>query len=115
MKYQKSLSACACLFSLATSSPAQEPQSDPEELFETAWKLYDLNYGVFVPKNVDWTLLYGVYRPKVTAQTTEDELFEIIGAMLKQLNDNHVSIRSDKNSLVIMTKNIQPFQLRSMQ
>ncbi len=71
-----------CVVSLLAGAPAQEPQIGPEEIFETAWKLYDLNYGVFIPKKVDWNLLYNAYRPKVTAQTTPDELFEIIGAML---------------------------------
>ncbi len=88
-----------CVVSLLAGSPAQEPQIGPEEIFETAWKLYDLNYGVFIPKKVDWNLLYNVYRPNVTAQTTPDELFEIIGAMLKQLNDNHVSIRSESRRI----------------
>ena len=81
-------------FTLSSSLVAQE-LSDPELNFEAAWKSYDLNYGAFIPKKVDWDLLYRVYRPKVTPQTTDDELFDIISAMLKQLNDNHVSLRTE--------------------
>ncbi|MFC1556637.1 S41 family peptidase, partial [candidate division KSB1 bacterium] len=75
---------------------AQE-QYDPEMIFEAVWKAFDQNYGAFIPKKVDWNLLYQVYRPKVTPLTTDDELFNIIGAMLKHLNDNHVSLRGDND------------------
>ena len=73
----------------------QEDQtlSDPEKNFEHLWKDFDLNYGIFGPKRVDWDLLYRVYRPKVTPETTDDELFAIMSGMLKQLNDNHVRLR----------------------
>ena len=81
-------------FTLSSCLIAQK-LSDPEKNFETMWKLYDLNYGIFIPKKVNWDLLYRVYRPKVTPQTTDDELFDIMSAMLKQLNDNHVSLRSE--------------------
>lgn len=69
--------------------------SEPEKNFEHLWKDFDLNYGIFGPKRVDWDLLYKVYRPKVTPQTTEEELFTIMSGMLKQLNDNHVRLRKE--------------------
>ena len=88
------LSLVFVFFFFVFSSPITQDMNDPELNFEAAWKSYDLNYGAFIPKKVDWDLLYRVYRPKVTPQTTDDELFDIISAMLKQLNDNHVGLRT---------------------
>lgn len=68
--------------------------SEPEKNFEHLWKIFDRNYGIFLPKRVDWKLLYQVYRPKVTASTTDEELFDIMASMLGHLNDNHVNLLS---------------------
>jgi len=72
---------------------AREPEaSDPEYNFEVLWETFDRNYGIFGPKRVDWDALYRVYRPLVTRETTEDELFEIMSRLLGHLNDNHVTL-----------------------
>ncbi len=70
-----------------------QDSKDPVENFEFLWKTFDEKYGIFLPKRVDWDLLYKVYRPKVTKNTTDKELFEIMSNMLGHLNDNHVRIR----------------------
>ncbi|KPK24693.1 MAG: hypothetical protein AMJ70_01150 [Dehalococcoidia bacterium SG8_51_3] len=80
-----------CLF--AVFSNAQE-LSDPEKNFEYLWKEFDRRYALFLPKRIDWNLLYRVYRPKVTPQTSDDELFEIMSKMLTRLNDLHVRLDS---------------------
>ncbi|MGD8698938.1 MAG: S41 family peptidase, partial [Gemmatimonadales bacterium] len=56
------------------------------------WQTFDRNYALFGAKRVDWAALYRVYRPMVTAETTDDELFEIMSNMLEHLNDNHVRL-----------------------
>jgi carboxyl-terminal processing protease len=70
--------------------------SEPEKNFEYLWKTFDRYYGIFLPKRVDWDLLYKVYRPRVTPKTTDDELFDIMAGMLGHLNDNHVRLASPK-------------------
>jgi carboxyl-terminal processing protease len=71
----------------------REPEAlDPEYNFEVLWETFDRNYGIFGPKRVDWDALYRVYRPLVTRETTEDELFEIMSHLLGHLNDNHVRL-----------------------
>lgn len=79
------------------SAPAQE-LSDPEKNFEHLWKAYDMNYAIFRAKNVDWQALYSVYRPMVTPETTEDELFDVMTNMLGHLNDNHVLLMTEDQS-----------------
>lgn len=65
---------------------------DPEKNFEFLWKTFDRNYALFGAKGVDWDALYNVYRPRVTAETTDEELFTIMSDMLGHLNDNHVRL-----------------------
>jgi C-terminal processing protease CtpA/Prc/Flp pilus assembly protein TadD len=75
---------------------ASQELSGPEKNFEHLWRTLDQNYALFGPRHVDWPALYKLYRPRVTAQTTDDELFAIMTAMLGHLNDNHVLLMSEK-------------------
>ena len=84
------------LIALSGASPGiAEPAaelSEPEENFEHLWRTFDRNYALFGAKKVDWDALYALYRPQVTAETTGDELFEIMSNLLAHLNDNHVRL-----------------------
>ncbi|MFZ2489914.1 MAG: S41 family peptidase [Thermoanaerobaculia bacterium] len=75
----------------ATPREAANPR-DPVLNFEHVWKTLDKNYAQFGVKNVDWDALYRVYRPKVTPATTDEELWNIILDMMRNLNDNHVCL-----------------------
>ncbi|MEK6322033.1 MAG: S41 family peptidase [Acidobacteriota bacterium] len=86
----------AALFVVAPRFATAQELSEPEKNFEHLWKTYDRNYALFGAKHIDWDALYKVYRPRVTAKTTEDELFQIIADMLGNLNDNHVRLISPK-------------------
>ena len=83
-----------CFFILGVVVSSAQNQSEPEKNFEYLWKDFNERYALFSPKRVDWDLLYRVYRPMVTAQTTDDELFEIMSNMLTHLNDLHVRLDS---------------------
>jgi C-terminal processing protease CtpA/Prc/Tfp pilus assembly protein PilF len=91
-------SAVSIILLLLVSPVAAEELSPPEKNFEYLWQALDRNYGIFGPKRVDWDALYGVYRPRVTPATGDDDLFEIMSDMLGHLNDNHVFIASDDPS-----------------
>jgi C-terminal processing protease CtpA/Prc len=86
--------AVLIVVAMTTSLPwaVAEDLSAPEKTFESLWKTFDRGYGNFVPKKIDWDLLYKVYRPRVTPATTDDELFAIMSEMLGHLNDNHVNL-----------------------
>ena len=87
------LSCCICL---SAASPVTKAQSekDPIRLFEELWKTYYMNYALFGVKHIDWDALYRVYRPRVTAHTSDDELFAVMSDMLGNLNDNHIRLTS---------------------
>jgi hypothetical protein len=65
---------------------------DPEETFETLWTTFHNRYPFFEIRNVDWHEQYDRYRPKVTAETTDQELFDILCGLLAPLNDGHVTL-----------------------
>ncbi|MCP4724905.1 MAG: S41 family peptidase [bacterium] len=79
---------------IASMSCFAQTTDNPVENFEAMWNLYDSNYALFGPKNIDWDMIYELYRPKVNAGTTNEELFLILSNMLEHLNDNHVNLRS---------------------
>jgi carboxyl-terminal processing protease len=72
---------------------------DPEMNFEQLWKTFHRRYPFFALRNVDWTRQYETYRPMVTRNTSDDELFEIVSQMLAPLNDGHVELiaKADRN------------------
>ena len=65
---------------------------DPERSFEQLWNTFHRRYPFFALRNVDWTIQYKTYRPKVTSKTSDDELFHIFSQMLAPLNDGHVEL-----------------------
>jgi len=65
---------------------------DPELNFEVFWHYFDENYAFFDLRKVDWDQVYETYRPRVTSKTTDDELLEILSAILGSLDDLHVSL-----------------------
>jgi len=68
--------------------------NDPQASFERLWKTFDEKYSLFGVKGVDWKTLYRVYRPRVTKETTDQELLQILCDLIRHLNDNHVQLIS---------------------
>jgi tetratricopeptide (TPR) repeat protein len=83
---------------LSTFSPGAPPQNprDPVANFEYAWSRLDRNYAQFGAKHIDWDAVHRVYRAQVTPATTDEELWNILHAMLRTLNDAHVCLQDAK-------------------
>ncbi len=88
------VATCVFLFSCGKSIIGGDFDQSPERNFEILWQEFNDFYALFEVKNVDWNALYRVHRPSITAQTTQEELFEILSVMLENLNDGHVSLVS---------------------
>lgn len=69
-----------------------QPANDPEALFENLWTVYVENYGPTQERQIDWDALYTLYRPQISANTTDDELWSVLTAMLAHLDDGHVNL-----------------------
>jgi len=72
-----------------------EPEVDtPENNFELLWSDFNENYGLFEAREWNWDSIYMVYRPQVTNQTSDDELWDIFKNMISYLDDSHTFIYS---------------------
>jgi Peptidase family S41/Tricorn protease C1 domain len=70
---------------------------DPEKNFEDLWETFHNRYPFFELRNVDWKKQYDTYKPKVTRETSDDELFDIFCQMLAPLDDGHVELKAKAN------------------
>ncbi len=64
----------------------------PELNFMTLWKEFNTRYSFFEVKKINWDSLYSVYRPQVTSQTSNIDLFRIMSSLLGHLKDGHVNL-----------------------
>ena len=69
-----------------------EPENNPEAIFENFWKTFDEEYAVFEERGVDWDDQYAGFRPSVTANTSDDELWAYLTQMVGPLDDGHVTL-----------------------
>ena len=72
-----------------------DPANNPIENFDLLWKTVDEKYSFFEFKDIDWDDAYRRYRPLVTADMREEELFNVMADMLFELRDGHVNLTSD--------------------
>ncbi|MEO6315748.1 MAG: S41 family peptidase [Chitinophagaceae bacterium] len=66
--------------------------SSPEKNFEFFWNTFNKYYPNFKIRKVDWQEQYKKYRPLVTKNTTDDELFNLLNEMVTPLRDGHIAI-----------------------
>jgi C-terminal processing protease CtpA/Prc len=71
--------------------------TDPKTNFEYLWKQCDEKYSYFDLKKIDWDAMKAKYETKITNKTTDQELFDILGAMLSELKDDHTNLMSNFN------------------
>jgi len=68
------------------------PETDSFAIFDEYSKLVKEKYAMLEFKDVDITSLENSLRSQITDQTTENELFEIIGQITLSLRDGHSSL-----------------------
>jgi hypothetical protein len=66
--------------------------NDPETNFEVFWNTFAEQHGFLKHRGVDWAATYKAFRPRVTAATTPEQLFDIFSAMIEPLHDAHTFI-----------------------
>lgn len=79
-------------FSCGKSIIGGDQDLSPEHNFEILWQEFNDFYALFETKNVDWDGIYRFLRPRITPQSTQQELFAICALMLEYLNDRHVGL-----------------------
>jgi len=100
MKLSRLIFLASLAFSGTSGAVCQEP-SAPEKNFEALWETFNNRYAFFELRGVDWRSQYDTFRPRVTEDTTDEELFIILSDMLRPLKDAHVNLKTkgqDKQS-----------------
>jgi hypothetical protein len=72
----------------------------PLATFDVFWQTYAENYPFFAAKGVDWDRVRDRYRPRITADMTDDQLFAVLRAMIEPLGDAHTGIRTGRKEFV---------------
>ncbi len=65
--------------------------------FEYLWNECDKKYSYFELKNINWDELHLKYRAMVHDGMSQDSLFKVMGAMLRELKDDHTNLMSSLN------------------
>ena len=87
--------ATLCL--LLTSCITEDtPHNTQEGNFDYLWKILDEHYCFFEEKNklygVDWNDVYAHYKPQVSPNMSNEQLFKLCAQMLYELRDGHVNL-----------------------
>src|SRR5215210_1904322 len=88
------LSLCAILASCEKVIIPESAKSDAVTVFETLWQTIDKGYSFFEYKSIDWNAVYQTYRPRISNNMTDRELFNVCSEMLRVLKDGHVNLRA---------------------
>lgn len=90
------ISSCSSRKEAATFRKA--PTSMQELNFEVFWQTFEDNYAFFELKGVDWKETYKTFRPHVTTETSDDELFKILSDMARPFKDGHIHIEANEDN-----------------
>ena len=69
-----------------------QPGNNPETIFENLWHTFNEEYAPFEERNTDWESEYVRFRPLINQNSTDDELFDVLSALLATLDDGHVTL-----------------------
>lgn len=69
--------------------------TSPNENFEYLWNECNEKYSYFDLKGVDWNQVKTEYGSKIYEGMSEDSLFNVLGAMLSELRDDHANLISN--------------------
>lgn len=72
----------------------QPSLSNPAYLFELFCATLKENYAFSLERHLDWAKIYAQYRPRVKANTTQRELFDLLGEIVTLTQDQHTKIIS---------------------
>ena len=73
-------------------SCARQVAPDPISTFDVPWSTIAENYNSLGRRSINWAATRDLYRPRVTADTSPEQLFTILQAMIEPFGHAHTSI-----------------------
>ncbi|MGD1946337.1 MAG: S41 family peptidase [Croceivirga sp.] len=83
---------------------AKAMAQNPEHNFEVLWDTFKNHYAYFELRGIDAENMYAKYRPRISPETSEAELFLILYEMLESFDDGHIGINAEKEVLKAASK-----------
>jgi len=125
-KFQKSLIKGIRLIIIALTLPLflsachdmPDYNDDPYGNFDALAEIVGNRYCYFREKNIDWNEVTARYRTRISPDTHQLELFDIMSEMLNELQDGHVNLSSSFNTSYYRkwwSDYPQDFNLRTLQ
>jgi hypothetical protein len=79
------LSGCEMMFQ-------EQPENTPIAIFENLWNTFNEEYAPFDERNIDWNAEYSRFRPLISENTSQDELYVVLTQLLATLDDGHINL-----------------------
>ena len=73
---------------------SRKQKKDPFHNFDVLWNTFNEQYAYFDLRATDWEESYKKFRPQITANTSDVELYRIFSNMLDEIGDGHVDIEA---------------------
>ncbi|MGB0978567.1 MAG: S41 family peptidase, partial [Croceimicrobium sp.] len=70
----------------------EDPNSTPEENFQSLAKTVGEKYSFFELKDIDWESSSNFYRQRLSPDMSDEALFEVLDSLLYILRDGHVNL-----------------------
>lgn len=64
--------------------------------FDLVWDDFDKTYSFFELKKLNWDSVRTVYRPMLSDQSSDNQLFQVLSGMLAVLKDGHATLATNK-------------------
>lgn len=67
--------------------------TNPQEIFQEFWDIYDRHYPLMHRKGIDWQTVYDTYYPQITMTTTDTQLFDFFNTIITTvIKDGHTDV-----------------------
>ena len=71
-----------------------QPVNSPVNNYNIFWEDFNLYYGQFDIRRVNWDSVNTIYRPQVNSKSTDTALFNVFNNIIQLLKDGHVNVYS---------------------
>jgi carboxyl-terminal processing protease len=101
MKFTYTISVCCLLlFSACVNNLLENNYNNTiTGNFNALWNEFDLVYGAFNPKKINWDSLKIVYGSTLTDESSESDLYTAMCGLISELNDGHVYLQCPRYNL----------------
>jgi hypothetical protein len=83
--------------------------------FDVFWTTFDEQYPFFEIRGVDWRKVRDTYRPRISNETTAEQLFGILKSMIEPLHDAHTYIAGASQHFRGKRENTEPVSGRILE